>query len=186
MNAVRSATLEAPAKNFGAVLGKKYTPRSAYRWMAFAALVVTGAIMSPPETFFFIPSDEKAHSVMWVVAVFLLLLAAAVVADSRQANLIDFDDDFKKGKREYVNTVVRDYIETRYGADFRNNNFYELWRGWNQYVQVNGEYKQVCLQGTESITEFARGNSRFYPEDLALMEVIEPAKVSYKQLPTVA
>lgn len=186
MNAVSSVTLEAPAKNFGAVLGKKYFPRSAYRWMVFAGVLLIATIVSPAETFLFIPSDEKAHGVMWIVTAFLLLLSAAAIADSRHTNLIDFDNDFKAGKREYVNTTVREYIETRYGVEFRANDFSELWRGWNQYVQVNGEYKQVCLQGTDSITRFARGQSRFYPEDLALMEVIEPAKVSYKPIPAIA
>jgi hypothetical protein len=185
MNAVASVTLEAPAKNYGAVLGKKYFPLSAYRWMVFAAVLLIATIVSPAETFLFIPSDEKGYGVMWLINGFLLILAAAAIADSRHTNLVDFDNDFKKGKWGYVNTFAREYIETRYGVKFRANEFSELWRGWNQYVQVNGEYKKVCLQGTESITAFARGNSRFYPEDLILVEVIEPAKVSYKQLPTV-
>lgn len=186
MNAVRSAVLEAPAKNYGAVLKEKYIPTKGKAAVAFAVVLLVAMALAPHDTFLFIPADEKGHLVMWVVGGFFVLLAGAGFMDSRHQNEEDFYFEKRQMRYDWVTSVLREYIETIYQAKISPEDMHWLWRGGATTIQVQGTYLKVSLEGSSTINDFATGRiQNFYPEDLALMEVIEPAKVSYRQIPTV-
>ena len=186
MNAIRSAVLEAPAKNYGAILKERYIPAKGWRAVAFGVALLIAMIIAPVDTFLFIPSDEKGHSVMWLIGGFFVLMAGAGYMDSRHQNLEDFYYEKRQMRYDWVTSVLREYIETIYDATIKPDEMYHLWRGGFATIRVQGTYLQVKLEGSSIINDYATERiSRFYPEDLALMEVIEPAKISYRQIPTV-
>lgn len=186
MNAVRTATLEAPTKNYGAELKPKYIPKSGWFSIAFGLVLLTLMILSPANTFLFIPGDDKSQGLMWIIGGFVVLMCGAGFMDSRGRNEEDFYHEKKKMRHAYVTTTLRDYIETIYDAKIDPETMYWLWRGGEATVRVQGTYTKVKLEGSQTINDYATGRiNNYYPEDLALMEVIEPAKVSYRQIPTV-
>lgn len=184
MNAVRTAVLEKPATNYGAVLKPKYTPKSGYACIVFAVVLAALMITSPANTFLHIPGDEKSIGLMWILGSFAILLAGAGLADSRQRNEEEFYEEKKQKRYEYVTSTVREYIETIYDAKIDAKEMHWLWQGYDITIRVQGTYKKVKLEGSGTINDYATGRIKnFYPEDLALMEVIEPAKVSYREIP---
>lgn len=186
MNAVRTSTLEAPAKNYGAELKPQYIPAKGWRAVAFGVALLVAMICAPHNTFLFIPADEKAYGVMWIIGAFFVLLSGAGYMDSRHQNETDFYYEKRQMRYNWVTSTLREYIETIYDAKISPEEMHYLWRGGETTIRVQGTYIKVRLEGSQTINDYATGRiNRFYPEDLALMEVIEPAKVSYRQIPTV-
>lgn len=180
MNTTPTLVLAPPAPFFGAVKGERKLSRSWYGWTAFAVLLVVLAATSTPlvEVFHITlrEQDGGMYPTMWVFVVLWIFGWWAYTGDVLSAHEKKFGADIARLREEYFTKEVCPYIARKYNAEISDAAASYLFVGYPARLQVQGKTRKVWIEGFGSVKRFAMGETaRFYPEDLILEEIIEPA-----------
>jgi hypothetical protein len=132
-------------------------------------------------------NNSGMYPTMWVLVVLWLFGWLAYTDDVLHAHETKYAADIKRLRQEYFTKEVCPYVARKYDAEISEAAANFLFVGYPCRLPVQGETRKVWIEGMGNVKRFAMGDiAHFYPEDLILEEVIEPAVTRYVPLKPVA